>query len=112
LEILSRSEKKLSAMLADLPLTFHTPEIRIYASDAVKFKIVDTVKKELAKKYPIVDIDGVRAQFPHGWGLVRASNTQDALVLRFEADTDQALQAIRKEIEKTVERAIQRLENT
>ncbi len=112
LEILSRSEQKLSAMLTDLPKTFHTPEIRVYASDAVKFKIVEKVKKDLAKKYPIVDIDGVRAQFPNGWGLVRASNTQEVLVLRFEADTEQALQAIRKEMEKAVERAIQRLENT
>lgn len=112
LEILSRSEKKLSAMLADLPRTYHTPEIRVYASDAVKFKIVELVKKELEKKYPIVDIDGVRAQFPNGWGLVRASNTQEVLVLRFEADTEKDLQTIRKETEKTVERAIQRLENT
>jgi phosphomannomutase/phosphoglucomutase len=112
LEILSRSEKKLSAMLADLPRTYHTPEIRVYASEAVKFKIVEAVKKELAEKYPIVDIDGVRAQFPDGWGLVRASNTQEALVLRFEADTEQGLMAIRQEIEKTVEHAIQRLENS
>lgn len=112
LEILSRSEKKLSEKLADLPRTFHTPEIRVYASDAVKFKIVELVKQELAEKYPIVDIDGVRAQFPNGWGLVRASNTQEVLVLRFEADTEQDLQSIRKEVEKTVERAIQRLENS
>lgn len=111
LEILSRSEKKLSEMLDDLPRTFSTPEIRIYASDAVKFKIVDEVKKELAQKYPIVDIDGVRAQFPKGWGLVRASNTQDVLVLRFEAETEKDLQAIRTEVEKTVERVILRLEN-
>jgi phosphomannomutase/phosphoglucomutase len=112
LEILSRSEQKLSEMLADLPQTFHTPEIRVYASDAVKFKIVEMVKKDLAEKYPIVDIDGVRAQFPNGWGLVRASNTQEILVLRFEADTEQGLQAIRNEVEQAVERAIQRLENT
>ena len=112
LEILSRSEKKLSEKLADLPRTFHTPEIRVYASDAVKFKIVELVKKDLARKHPIVDIDGVRAQFPNGWGLVRASNTQDVLVLRFEADTEQDLEAIRNEVEKAVERAIQRLENT
>jgi phosphomannomutase/phosphoglucomutase len=111
LEILSRSEKKLSEMLDDLPPTVSTPEIRIYASDAVKFKIVDEVKKELAQKYPIVDIDGVRAQFPKGWGLVRASNTQDVLVLRFEAETEKDLQSIRTEVEKTVERVIQRLEN-
>jgi phosphomannomutase/phosphoglucomutase len=110
LEILSRSQKKLSTMFQDLPQTFHTPEIRIYASDAVKFKIVEMVKNELAKKYPIVDIDGVRAQFPHGWGLVRASNTQEVLVLRFEADTENDLQAIRKEIEKTIEQVIKRLE--
>lgn len=112
LEILSRSKQKLSEMLADLPQTFHTPEIRVYASDAVKFKIVEMVKKDLAEKYPIVDIDGVRAQFPNGWGLVRASNTQEILVLRFEADTEENLQAIRKEMEKSVESAIQRLENT
>lgn len=111
LEILSRSDRKLSALLGDLPQTFRTPEIRIYASDAVKFKIVEAVKKDLAGKYPIVDIDGVRAQFPNGWGLVRASNTQEALVLRFEADTEKDLQAIRKETESTVERAIQRLES-
>jgi phosphomannomutase/phosphoglucomutase len=112
LEILSRSEMKLSSMLSDLPQTFHTPEIRVYASEAVKFKIVDAVKKDLAMKYPIVDIDGVRAQFPHGWGLVRASNTQEVLVLRFEADTKKDLHAIRKEIEKAVENAIKRLEYT
>jgi phosphomannomutase/phosphoglucomutase len=110
LEILSRSGRKLSDMLSDLPQTFHTPEIRIYASEAVKFKIVDAVKKELAKKYPIVDIDGVRAQFPRGWGLVRASNTQEVLVLRFEADTEEDLKAIRAEVEKTVENVIQKLE--
>ena len=111
LEILSCSDKSLSDMLGDLPRTFSTPEIRIYASDAVKFKIVDAVKSELAQKHPIVDIDGVRAQFPKGWGLVRASNTQEVLVLRFEADTEKDLKAIRHEVEKTVERVIQRLES-
>lgn len=111
-EILARSEQRLSKMLADLPRTYYTPEIRIYASDQVKFKIVDLVKKELAQKYPIVDIDGVRAQFPRGWALVRASNTQEVLVLRFEADTEQDLAAIRKEVEKIVEEAIKKLSNT
>ncbi|MFQ5721192.1 MAG: phosphomannomutase/phosphoglucomutase [Candidatus Aminicenantales bacterium] len=111
-EILARSEQRLSQMLADLPRTYYTPEIRIYASDQVKFKIVDLVKKELAQKYPIVDIDGVRAQFPRGWALVRASNTQEVLVLRFEADTEQDLAAIRKEVEKIVEEAIKKLSNT
>jgi phosphomannomutase/phosphoglucomutase len=110
LELLSRSPKKLSQMLSEIPKTFHTPEIRIYASDKVKFKIVEEVKKELAKKHPIIDIDGVRAIFPQGWGLVRASNTQEVLVLRFEGDTDEALKAIEKEVKKAVENAIKRLE--
>ncbi|MBS3818265.1 phosphomannomutase/phosphoglucomutase [bacterium] len=110
LEILSRSPKKLSQMLRDLPHTFTTPEIRIYASDQVKFDIVEAVKNELAPQYPVNDIDGVRVKFPHGWGLVRASNTQEALVLRFEADSKEALENIKKDVEKRVEQAIQRLD--
>ena len=110
LEILSLSSERLSHMLSDLPQTFTTPEIRVYASDEVKFKIVDFVKKELAQKYPITDIDGVRATYPSGWALVRASNTQEALVLRFESDTEENLRSIRQEVEKTIENAIQKLE--
>jgi len=111
-EILSRSGKKLSEMLADLPRTYYTPEIRIYASDEVKFKIVDEVKKELAEKYPVNDIDGIRVSYPKGWALVRASNTQAALVLRYEADTPEDLEAIKKEVGKALERAIQGLGNS
>ena len=108
-EIMARSEKKLSEMLADLPQAFSTPEIRVYASDEVKFKIVDEVKKELARKYPVNDIDGIRVSYPKGWALVRASNTQAALVLRYEADTPDDLEAIKKEVGKALERAIQGL---
>jgi phosphomannomutase/phosphoglucomutase len=111
-EIVSRSEKKLSEMLADLPKTYYTPEIRVYASDEVKFKIVDEVKKELAKKYPVNDIDGIRVSYPKGWALVRASNTQAALVLRYEADTQEDLEAIKAEVGKALERAIQGLGNS
>jgi phosphomannomutase/phosphoglucomutase len=111
-EIMSRTEKKLSEMLADLPQTYYTPEIRVYASDEVKFKIVDEVRKELAKKYPVIDIDGVRVNYPRGWALVRASNTQAALVLRYEADTPEDLEAIRQEVSKTLERTIKGLENS
>lgn len=111
-EILSRSEQKLSQLLSDLPQTFHTPEIRIYASDEVKFKIVEGVKEELALTHPIIDIDGVRAIYPKGWGLVRASNTQEALVLRFEGETKEDLEAIKKEVEKTIEKVIKRLDNS
>jgi phosphomannomutase/phosphoglucomutase len=112
LEILSRSDKKLSHMLSDLPQTYYTPEIRIYVSDQVKFKIVEEVKKELSQKYPIIDIDGVRAKYPKGWGLVRASNTQEVLVLRFEAETKDDLEAIKKDVEQTVETAIKKLANS
>ncbi len=109
LELLSRSEKDLSQNFAGLPKTFSTPEIRVYASDQVKFTIVDEVKKILAQKYPIIDIDGVRAIYPKGWALVRPSNTQEILVLRFEADSENDLLAIRKEVEKTIEEVIARL---
>jgi phosphomannomutase/phosphoglucomutase len=108
-ELLAGTDVRLSTMLAGLPKTFSTPEIRIYASDEVKFKIVDEVKAELALKYPVIDIDGVRAVMPKGWGLVRASNTQAVLVLRFEAETEADLDAIQKEIKGAVERAIHKL---
>ena len=99
-------------MLSELPKTYNTPEIRVYASEEVKFKIVEEVKKDLSQKYPIIDIDGVRAIFPEGWGLVRASNTQEVLVLRFEGDTEEALRDIEKEVKGAVENAIKRLEHT
>jgi len=108
-EIVSKSSQKLSEMLSDLPQTFTTPEIRIYSSDKVKFKIVQEVKKELSKQHEVIDIDGVRALFPKGWGLVRASNTQGALVLRFEAETEEDLESIQEEIKKTIEKAIRRI---
>ena len=111
-EILSRSTKGLAEMMADLPKTYYTPEIRIYASDEVKFKIVEKVKSELAKKYPIIDIDGVRVNYPHGWALVRASNTQAVLVLRYEADTQEDLESIQKEVRSTLEGAIKKLGNS
>jgi len=112
LELLTRSDIKLSQMLAGLAKTYSTPEIRIYASEEVKFKIVDEVRKELAQKYRVIDIDGVRAIFPRGWGLVRASNTQAVLVLRFEAETENDLEAFQKEVKGAVERAIKKLEKS
>lgn len=110
-EILSRSGEKLSSMLSDLPQTFSTPEIRIYASDEVKFRIVDEVRRKLAQKYAVNDIDGIRVTFPRGWALVRASNTQAALVLRYEAETAEDLEKIRREVGGELERAIKGLKN-
>jgi phosphomannomutase / phosphoglucomutase len=108
-EILSRSKDKLSTMMAGLPKTSSTPEIRIYASDEVKFKIVEEVRRELASRLPVIDIDGVRAIYPGGWGLVRASNTQAVIVLRFEADTEEELAAIQKDVRGVLQRAINTL---
>jgi phosphomannomutase/phosphoglucomutase len=108
-EVLARSPRPLSAMLADLPKTFTTPEIRIYASDEVKFRVVDEVRRELAARHKVIDIDGVRAIFPNGWGLVRASNTQAVIVMRFEADTEADLAAIQAEVRGVLEGVLRKL---
>jgi phosphomannomutase/phosphoglucomutase len=102
LELLSKTDRKLSDLLEDLPKTHITPEIRVPCPEDIKFKVVDRVKEELGKAYPIIDVDGVRAQFDGGWGLVRASNTQPALVLRFEALTEKRLSEIRSLVEDKV----------
>jgi len=110
LELLSRTERKLSQLLEDVPKTFITPEIRVDCPDEIKFKVVEKVKEELRKDHPIIDVDGVRAQFGDGWGLVRASNTQPVLVLRFEALSEKRLQEIKKLVEDKVKLAVSVLE--
>ncbi len=99
LEILVSEKKPLSSLLSDVPKTFATPEIRVDCPDSLKFKIVDQLKQKLAPLYKVYDIDGVRVLFDDGWGLVRASNTQPILVLRFEAATEKRLKEIQAEIE-------------
>jgi phosphomannomutase/phosphoglucomutase len=99
LEILSLTGRKLSEILSDVPKTFNTPEIRVDCPDALKFEVVEDLKKYFRKDYPIIDIDGVRIPFEDGWGLIRASNTQPVLVLRFEAQSEKRLQEIRSLIE-------------
>lgn len=106
LELLSKTERKLSSLLADVPKTHITPEIRVSCPDEIKFKVVDQVKEELKKDHPIIDVDGVRVQFQDGWGLVRASNTQPVLVLRFEALTEDRLQEIKKLVEDKVQKTV------
>jgi phosphomannomutase/phosphoglucomutase len=111
LELLSRTERKLSQLLEDVPKTFITPEIRVSCPDEIKFKVVGKVKEELRKDHPIIDVDGVRAQFGDGWGLVRASNTQPVLVLRFEALSEKRLQEIKKLVEDKVQMAVSGLKS-
>jgi phosphomannomutase / phosphoglucomutase len=98
LEIVSRGAPGLSRLLADLPRTSTTPEIRVECPDDLKFGIVKKAAAHFASRYPINTIDGVRITFPAGWGLLRASNTQPVLVLRFEADGPEALQRYRDEV--------------
>lgn len=108
IEILSKEDKPLSRMLEDLPKTYVSPEIRIPSSDNLKFQVVEEVKKYY-KDFPMIDVDGVRVDFGDGWALVRASNTQPVLVLRFEGFTETALKRIRKEVEATVQECKRRV---
>ncbi len=98
LEILSRSHKPLSSYFKALPKRVSTPEIRVDCSDTHKFKVVERCRDHFSKQFKTIDIDGVRILFDGGWGLIRASNTQPALVLRFEADTPDLLDMIEKSI--------------
>ena len=95
LEILSREGRGLAAILADLPASHFTPEIRVDCPDDRKFEVVRKAADYFRKHYEVIDIDGVRVNFPDGWGLVRASNTQPALVTRFEATSEKRLAEIR-----------------
>ena len=108
-ELLSRTDQKLSQLLQDIPKTSITPEIRVDCPDEIKFQVVEKVKEELEKTYPIINVDGVRVQFGDGWGLVRASNTQPVLVLRFEASTEKRLTEIKKWVEDKVQAAIREI---
>lgn len=100
LELLSNTGKKLSELAGEVPAYINTPEIRVPSSDEEKFKIVDKIKEYFRARYEIIDVDGVRILFEDGWGLVRASNTQPALVLRFEAKDEKRLREIRAIVEQ------------
>jgi phosphomannomutase/phosphoglucomutase len=108
MEIVADSGQPLSHQLAGLPSTVVTPEIRFDCPDELKFAVVNEAIAVLRARHPTVDVDGVRVLFPHGWGLVRASNTQPVLVMRFEATTAELLEEYRREIEAVVEAAKQR----
>jgi phosphomannomutase/phosphoglucomutase len=110
LEIVARHGQPIDALLADLPPAHATPEIRVDCPDALKFAVVEAAREHFRARYPdVVDIDGVRVRLPHGWGLIRASNTQPALVLRFEADSAAALDAYRREFTAVLDEVRARL---
>ncbi|MGH7842482.1 MAG: phosphomannomutase/phosphoglucomutase [Candidatus Binataceae bacterium] len=95
LEILSNEGRGLGAILSDLPATHSTPELRLDCPDDRKFEVVRRAADYFRSRYETIEIDGARVNFPGGWGLVRASNTQPALVMRFEADDAKRLGEIR-----------------
>lgn len=102
LEIIAASKKPLHHLLDDLPKTFVTPEIRVESSEETKFIIVNKVLEHYQKTHKVIDIDGARILFDGGWGLVRASNTQAVIVMRFEANSPERLQEIRQDVEQIV----------
>ena len=106
LEIVAESDRPVSALLEDVPRTHATPEIRVDCADDVKFDVVKRVLDHYRREREVLDVDGARVRFEHGWGLVRASNTQPALVLRFEASSPSQLDAIQSEVRAVVQRAL------
>ncbi|ACN17115.1 AlgC [Desulforapulum autotrophicum HRM2] len=106
LEIVADTGRTVSQLIEDLPVTFTTPEIRVECDDSRKFDVVAAITEQFKKTHEVIDIDGMRALFGDGWGLVRASNTQPALVLRFEALTQQRLVEIRSMVETALEKII------
>jgi phosphomannomutase/phosphoglucomutase len=82
-----------------------TPEIRIDCPDELKFHVVERVLEQFRKTHTVIDVDGARVLFPHGWGLLRASNTQPVLVMRFEASSLELLRNYQGEVEAVLEEA-------
>ena len=105
IEIVAKSGRPLSAQLEGVPHMVSTPEIRIDCPDDLKFAVVERVAEHFKKIRKTVDIDGVRVIFPEGWGLLRASNTQPVLVMRFEAATSALLKQYQNEVEQALEEA-------
>ena len=105
LEIIAKSGKPLSHQLEGIPKLVSTPELRIDCPDDEKFLVVSKVAQEFRKHRDIVDVDGVRVPFEGGWGLVRASNTQPVLVMRFEATSEALLKKFQDEMEDAVKEA-------
>jgi phosphomannomutase/phosphoglucomutase len=102
LDVLARTGMRVDELLADLPPVYATPEIRVDCPDAIKFRIVAAALEHFRRGYEVTDIDGVRVRLPNGWGLIRASNTQPALVLRFEANSAEALEQYERSFHATL----------
>jgi phosphomannomutase/phosphoglucomutase len=107
LEILSLKGPpySLKRLLSDIPPVVATPEIRVACPDDAKFKVIEQAKAAFFD-YPLIDVDGIRIQFDDGWGLIRASNTQPVIVLRFEAKNRESLNRIQRLVEERLAKLI------
>jgi phosphomannomutase/phosphoglucomutase len=103
LELVARDARPLSRMLGDVPKTFSSPEIRKEFPEEKKFAAVERAKEKLRRHGRTVEVDGVRLVLDGGWGLIRASNTQPLLVLRYEANTEEKLREVQRLLERTVD---------
>ncbi len=111
LEIITESGgRSVSELLADLPQTSITPELRIPCADRIKFAVVERVAKYFQERYEVLTLDGARIHFDGGWGLIRASNTQPCLVMRFEATDQQSVERFQTDVEAQVALALKALE--
>src|SRR5690606_2700385 len=99
-QLVARSERPLSALVAEFPRYLSTPEIRVEVEEEEKFAIVERAVAEFGRTHETIAVDGVRVLFDDGWGLLRASNTQPVLVLRYEARTADGLERIRRTMEE------------
>jgi phosphomannomutase/phosphoglucomutase len=106
-EILSQEEIPLSEFLKDVPKMYSTPEIRKECPDEIKFEVVKKLVEKFKKEgLHVVDIDGARIEFKEGWALVRASNTQPVLVLRFEAENQNFLKLLQDKVYSALEEVL------
>jgi phosphomannomutase/phosphoglucomutase len=110
LEILANSNQTLSEIIKSIPKAFNTPEIRIDTTEEAKFQIVNQIVSHFEERNEVIDIDGARIKFPFGWALVRASNTQPALVIRYEADSEEHLNEIKDTVEPVLNKIRKQIE--
>lgn len=99
IDLVARSERPLSERVAQFPAYVSTPEIRVDVTEESKWDVVRAARAYFGERYEVVELDGVRVLFGDGWGLLRASNTQPVLVLRYEARTAERLEEIRQTME-------------
>ncbi|MEM4246584.1 MAG: phosphomannomutase/phosphoglucomutase, partial [Candidatus Bathyarchaeia archaeon] len=106
-EILSSSGESFSQIVDSTHSYISSGELRVHCADEKKFQVVDDLKRFFQSSgYDVMTIDGVRVEFEKGWGIVRASNTEPALVFRFEAEDEESYGEIKRTIEAEVEKRL------